>query len=147
VSGQSLTESTVLSLNASLDRLAKIILELALQDQVTLIHEVLKPLVKDDIASPAAVQLGAMDSAQSSQFRMPVLARESHGFCQLTVEIHANFHIRIGNAPAVLKEKIGQRQSDGVTTALKYLDVQITISCNARSVIAVKSIQLRDESV
>src|ERR687898_122350 len=96
-----------------------------------LVHQVFQPLVENDIAPPARAELSTMCKRQPSQFRVPVITTEAHGFSEMAVEVGANLHVGICNADALFLEKIRQGQGDRVPAAIENFQVQIAISRNA----------------
>ena len=120
---------------------------LSLENQVTLIHQVLEPFVQHHVAAPTFVEFVTMGANQPPKSGMAVVARQLHGFRELPVEVDPDTQVRIGNTDAALIKEIRQRQSDRITAALDDLEMQVSVAGDARSIIAVETVDIWNESL
>ena len=114
---------------------------------MTLVHQVLEPLIEHHVAAPALVKLMAMSADQAPKSRMTMLTFQLHGLGKLPVEVNPDSQVGIGNANAVFVEEVGQRQGDRIPAALDDLEVQISISCDPGPIVSVEAIEIGDESL
>ena len=111
---------------------------------MSLIGQILEPLVEDDVATPAAIELGTVHFGNTAQFTMPVVAAQSHRFSQPSIQVRTHRHIRICDALAIVFEVLGQGQRNGVSASLQNLDIQLAIAGYAGSKAAVQTFEFRN---
>ena len=115
----------------------------ALENQVSLVRQVLQPLVQDYIPFPARIQGAMIGATQSSQFGVTVFATHAQHLREASVKVGTNLHVRIGQLTFRGFEMVRQGQSNRVPRTLKHVDEQLTITRNARPKAAVKSLEIR----
>ena len=112
---------------------------------MTLIREVFKPLIQYDISLPSQVQYAAVRADELAKPGMTLGFIDAHRFCQLTVEVDADRHIRIYQQPLIGFQVIRQRERDRVATTFQYFDMQVAVTSYARSKTAIEPCDFRDE--
>ena len=94
---------------------------LALENEVSLLAEIVQPLVEHDVSPPAIIELSSMRTPDSAQLGMSMIVAERHRFCELAIEVYPQFHIRIGDTSSVLEKEIRQRERNRMTRPLQNL--------------------------
>jgi len=104
----------------------------ALENQVSLVRQVLEPLIQDDVPLPSCIERAVIGTTQPSQFGVTVLAAYALHLCEAPVKVGTNLHIRVGQAALGGLEMVRQGQSYCVPGAIKHVDEQLTIARDTR---------------
>lgn len=110
-----------------------------------MVHQVIQPLVEHTVPLPALVEFISVNSPKTPKFRVTMIATQSHGFGQLAIQVDPYSDVRIGNSLSLLDEKVRQRKRNRVPASLEDLEVQVTVTRNPGSVVAVETIEVRYE--
>ena len=106
------------------------------------VSEVFKPLVEDDVAAPACVQLTSVFIPEAAQFCMAVVTIQAHRFGQLSIQIDPDTHIRICNPTPFFEKKVRQGQRNRISGPIEDLEMESAIRGCPRLIISVEPLEL-----